>query len=118
MPAALWAAGIFWLSTKAPTGETPHWLLENDKLVHAFLFGVLSAGIVFALRAGHRWQSVAAAIGGFVLATLYGATDELHQMFNPNRMADVMDALANAAGAAVVAIASLAVRARPREPAP
>ena len=42
------------------------------------------------------------------IAVAYGATDEVHQMFVPGRTPDVMDVLADAAGALVAAAVCLA----------
>jgi VanZ like family len=49
------------------------------------------------------------------LATLYGASDEVHQMFVVGRTASVTDALANAFGA--FAVAAWAALRRPTHPA-
>ncbi|MCK6460678.1 MAG: VanZ family protein [Planctomycetes bacterium] len=57
-----------------------------------------------------------AAVLAAVLATAYGVTDEVHQMFVVGRTASVTDALANAVGAFAVAAWAL-LRAR-RAPGP
>jgi len=82
--------------------------------VHGVLFGTLAALLVLALRGGHRWTPWRAAIGAALLATIYGATDEIHQMWNPERMPDVLDALANAVGATLAGALTLAVPCRNR----
>ncbi len=51
-----------------------------------------------------------------VLATAYGITDEIHQMFVVGRMASATDALANALGA--FAVAAWAAITAPRPPTP
>lgn len=39
-------------------------------------------------------------IFSFIFSVLYGVSDELHQYFVPNRLCDLYDVLADAAGAA------------------
>jgi VanZ family protein len=52
-------------------------------------------------------------IAAIVLATLYGATDEFHQLFVPGRSADRYDVLADCVGATMgTAIGWLASAAR------
>jgi len=76
------------------------------------------AGLSFLLWRGLRGQDGRrrhAALLAAALATIYGALDEVHQMFVVGRTPSVTDALANALGAfAVAAWASLR---RPTPPA-
>ncbi len=95
LPACLWAAFIFYLSTRHTNQLPPTWMLANDKVVHAVLFGLQSLGIYFAVRKGHGRQPWVAAGAGFALASLYGASDEIHQLFTPSRVADVWDWVAD-----------------------
>ena len=107
IPAVSWAGFIFFLSTLKAGTKPPPWILSNDKVVHAVLFGILSLGIYFAMRFGHRRGPWMAALVGFLLTSLYGGVDEIHQMFTPTRVPDVMDWLADAAGAACVFLIAL-----------
>lgn len=59
-------------------------------------------------KAGGR----AAVLGAAAIAIVYGALDEVHQMYVPGRFASVTDALFNAAGAAVVVAWVFLYRAR------
>jgi len=61
-----------------------------DKVYHALNFGVLA--LFLRLASGRAWLAV-------LLASLYGATDELHQAFVPGRSADPADWLADTLGA-------------------
>jgi len=107
LPACLWAAFIFFLSTRHTNQLPPTWILANDKVVHAVLFGLQSLGIYFAVRTGHGGRPWLAACAGFALASLYGASDEVHQLFTPTRVADVWDWVADATGAACVFLLAL-----------
>ena len=107
LPACLWAAFIFFLSTRHTNQLPPAWILANDKVVHAVLFGLQSLGIYFAVRTGHGGRPWMAAGAGFALASLYGASDEVHQLFTPTRVADVWDWVADATGAACVFLLAL-----------
>ncbi len=102
LPALGWAGFIYFLSTLAGTNLPPPWILSNDKVVHGVLFGILSFCIYYAVRKGHGRTAWLAALAGFLLASLYGGTDEIHQLWTPNRVADLMDWAADAAGAACV----------------
>ena len=75
----------------------------DDGLWHGLGYGFLAALLLRALAAA-RWEAVTGrtALFAAVLATLYGATDELHQWFVPGRTAQWSDLVADAAGAAVV----------------
>src|SRR5690242_1051996 len=101
LPVLLYMAIIFSLSAQAnPLPElTAHvW----DKLLHASEYGVLAVLLVRALRGeGASWPAVLAA--ATIVASLYGASDEIHQAFVPGRDPAVGDWLADTTGAAIAA---------------
>ena len=94
---------IFYLSSipQLPTPPGPF----SDKHFHG---GVVRAARG-AARARARLGALAAAspraspLRAFLLATLYGATDEFHQLFVPGRTAAFDDLAADALGAAAAA---------------
>ncbi len=102
--AVLWAAGILVL-TLMPANDVPAWpwaeQVQLDKWVHAFLFGVQGGLLGMAL---HRYRPLANRTGmlvlGCVLAIAYGGIIELLQsLMGEGRQGDVLDLLADAAGA-------------------
>jgi VanZ family protein len=107
MPAASWAALIFMLSTLHGSDRPPPWILSNDKIVHGVLFGILSLGVYFAIRHGHGRARWIAALTGLLVASCYGATDEIHQLWTPHRSSDVMDWVADTVGGACVFLLTL-----------
>jgi VanZ family protein len=97
-PALAWAAVIFILSHQSrPLPITPP-ITHFDKVLHAGAYCLLAVFAARALRtaglAGRRalWITV-------VVASLYGASDELHQSFVPGRDPDPLDWAADTAGA-------------------
>lgn len=102
--AGLYMAGLFALSSvpddKSGTGVVEYFPppgVQNALHVPAY------AGLSFVLWRGLRGPRRRAALLAAVLATAYGVTDEVHQMFVTGRTASVTDALANALGAFAVA---------------
>jgi VanZ family protein len=113
--AALYMAGLFALSSipdrKTDTGIEEYFPppgVQNALHVPAY------AGLSFLMWRGLSGRRRAALLAA-LLATAYGVTDELHQMFVPGRMASVTDGLANALGA--FAVAGWAALRRPTRPA-
>lgn len=102
-------AGLLFVASSFPGRAYPEvTFAAADKLVHLGIYGVLGA-----LLARAAWSNLRGTTGrqwawSTGIATLYGATDELHQLFVPNRSADVRDLLADALGAALGAAAVLA----------
>ncbi len=86
--ALLWMAGILYASSLpgSEAGLPPPW----DKLAHLAAYAVLG----FLLGQGTGRPALA-----FLIAALYGVSDELHQTRVPGREASVLDWLADAAGA-------------------
>jgi VanZ family protein len=76
----------------------------SDKLLHFVEYGGLAALFVRALtRDGVGWR--AAVLAAIVMASGYGATDEYHQAFVPNRNSDVRDWVTDTVGGAIGALA-------------
>jgi len=70
-----------------------------DKLVHLLTYGLLASLIYFARE---KSRAIFHPIFiPFLIAFLYGLSDEIHQHFVPGREANLFDALANAVGAFV-----------------
>src|SRR5262245_44334891 len=83
----------------------------SDKVLHAIEYGGLAVLLVRALwREGVSWRD--AALAAVVMASLYGASDEYHPAFVPNRRSTVSDWIADSIGAAVGASAAAAAFAR------
>lgn len=98
-PVAAYMAGLFALSAQPvlpdPT-SSPDWLQH----------GLAYAGLaVVSLRAlaGGRWSRVTRGtlVAAWLIAALYGVSDEFHQSFVPERTSDIRDVIADAAGAAL-----------------
>jgi VanZ family protein len=97
-PVVLYAVLIFHLSSESNPlpGLTS---LVWDKALHTTEYAGFALLLCRALRGeGLRWwRSVALAV---ILASVYAATDEWHQLFVPQRSADVADWAADVVGAA------------------
>ncbi|OQX15783.1 MAG: hypothetical protein BWK76_12655 [Desulfobulbaceae bacterium A2] len=96
--------GIFFVSHQP--GSAIH-LLQfpgSDKLAHALAYAVLAASVLFALPPSPRrpWRGLVLV---FVVCSLYGISDEVHQSFIPLRSADPLDWLADSLGAGVFLLA-------------
>jgi VanZ family protein len=104
-----YAALIFWLSAQPnPLPVLTDWLW--DKAIHFAEYGALGALLLVSLRA----SSVAprrALVVAALLTSSYGASDEVHQAFVPQREADARDWVADTiGGAAGAGLAALALR--------
>jgi len=93
-----WAGVIFYLSSQSGA-DIPPLFVGEDKLLHAFIFGILGFFTLGAMKTtayGYRpfqlWLAV-------LLVTVYGVLDEFHQHFVPGRSPDIFDVMADAAGA-------------------
>jgi VanZ family protein len=97
-PVVLQMAVIFAASSIPDLGALPGGI--SDKSGHSIGYALLAALLLRALArgrlAGVTWRTAAAAV---LLATLYGASDEFHQMFVPGRSSDRFDVLADFLGA-------------------
>ena len=76
---------------------------DSDKVLHAVVYAVLAG--LFCRSLEQSGAGRAAAIVGFLLAVLYGASDEYHQVMVPSRSGTVADWLADSVGAMLGAAA-------------
>ena len=73
-----------------------------DVGAHAIAYAVLG-GLLLRSLANARWRNVTFRLGlaAVALSALYGASDEFHQCFVTNRVADATDLIADTFGALV-----------------
>ncbi|OGV40670.1 MAG: hypothetical protein A2X46_02350 [Lentisphaerae bacterium GWF2_57_35] len=96
-PAILWAGLIFVFSSLSfPPG--PDLFPAQDKVMHTILFGTLAGFIFLGFRVERQFSFRKAALLAVLLTSLYGAFDEFHQYFTPNRNSDAMDWTADTVG--------------------
>jgi len=103
-PVLAYMAIIFVLSAQSKLPELPMPILSWDKAQH--LAAYLGLALV-AFRAANLMPIAArpgSYVQSFILAALYGASDEFHQKFVAGRSAQVGDWLADALGAALALV--------------
>jgi VanZ family protein len=101
-PVGGYAAMIFFLSSMSSPELSVSWfpIPHGDKMLHAGVYGGLGLLVFRAVRGTAGDIDSRSAIGLAVLAaSLYGISDELHQLFVPHRHADVWDWVADTGGA-------------------
>ena len=110
LPVAAYTALIFYLSSLPhPEEELPKFLFERlgDKALHAIEYAVLAVLCYRAfIRAARPYAVQYAAVLAVVAASLYGASDEMHQAFVPFRTSAWSDWVADTAGAVIGAVAA------------
>ena len=100
LPVIAYMAAIFYASTiSAVPGPVSYF---PDTLLHSVEYGGLALLTVRATSGG-RWADVTsgALISAWLIATLYGASDEWHQVYTPGRMSEFRDLRNDAVGALV-----------------
>ena len=105
VPVALYAGLIFFMSAQShPEEQLPSFLLKDvsDKVLHAVEYAVLGVLCYRGFRWGVKGQVASRALlFAIVTASLYGMTDEAHQLFVPLRESSWQDWLADTIGAAI-----------------
>lgn len=96
LPLVLWAALAFTLSSIPGTSFPQSQIWNYDKLLHAAEYAAGGFLCCFALRG--RWWLAA------ILVSLYGASDELHQLWTPMRSCDWRDWIADTTGGTLGAV--------------
>lgn len=109
-----WAATIVTLSSlSGPQIEELNWLELWDKAAHFIAFVAGALCVVLALRWSTAWSWRKVVLVAAISVSLFGAIDEWHQLYTPNRTgADVLDWLADTLGAIAGATATRSIYAR------
>jgi VanZ family protein len=96
-PVAVIAGGIFMLSNMSGGADLPSFP-HIDKLAHIIVFGLLGLTVVRAFSRLLSWRPMQVSLLSIVVVTAYGASDELHQHFIPQRTVELLDVGADAIG--------------------
>jgi VanZ family protein len=89
------ASAIFYVSSLSSVGLPMFW--QSDKVFHAIAYAALAFLFSWSLsRYITSWKRII--IFSFIASTLYGMSDEFHQLFVPNRQSDFFDLVADAFG--------------------
>ena len=104
--ALAWMAVLFYLSHQ-PNLDTPMLFPGQDKLFHAFAYGVLGFLLLGSRAPAPDGFTELQIRSSILIASLYGISDEFHQYFIPGRSTDAWDWVADTLGA-VIAVSLLA----------
>lgn len=101
-----WAAVAVYAAAIFAASSTPHPFGVSglppfvDKVIHALVYGGLSATVWMALRRSAPCAATGRlAVLAALIATAYGVSDEIHQAFVPGREMDGWDLAADGIGA-------------------
>lgn len=98
-PVVAYVAFIFYLSSLSDISLTAPY---PDHVLHAAEFFGLAILVARALNGGlRRPMTSRALLLAFLLCALYAVSDEIHQMFVPNRYSELTDVLSDLVGAAL-----------------
>ena len=100
-----WALAIFSLSSipSLASGLPGNTDLILRKLAHAGEYAVLTVLLYCAFRSGHAMSRTRALIFACIIALVYAASDEFHQLFVPGREGRLRDIAIDAVGIVLAA---------------
>lgn len=96
--------GIYWIilftATSIPIDQLPS-LGLSDKINHFVAFFILAVLLFLTLKYQRKnyYLFSKASLIAFIICLIYGAIDEIHQMWIPGRYAEMLDWLADGFGA-------------------
>ena len=105
LPALFWAGLIFFLSAQSRLPQVGPQFKNKDKIEHFAAYTIFWFCTLLPLRYGHGLSLAKSIVIAVVLTSAYGASDELHQRFVPNRSCDVLDWIADSFGGFIAASA-------------
>ncbi len=95
--ALVWIIIIFLLSSQSDL-HAPSVFPSQDKLEHLIVFGILGILLGRSFKPNEKLLSFKNILIITIMVTVYGGLDEIHQIFVPNRHADIGDLIADAVG--------------------
>ena len=100
LPAFLAAAVLFILSSIPHPPPVILHVSHEDLIMHAIAYGALGFFVARALYHQNRYGRLRKnlLLFTFLIGTIYGISDEIHQYFVPGRITDMLDVLADSAG--------------------
>jgi len=107
-PVLVVATSIFGLSA-IPGGPNLPSIPHMDKLAHLMVFGLLGLTIVRALSRTLSWGALPIAVLSIMITGAYGALDEFHQHFVPQRSVELADLGADVVGATLACLVWFAI---------
>ena len=100
-PVLCWMALIF-VGSSIPARQLPQtWVFSYDKVLHGLEYALLGA---LACRAAGL-RGAAPVVAGVLVASIFGASDEFHQLFVTGRACDIRDWIADTVGGTFGAVA-------------
>jgi VanZ family protein len=97
---ALYCLGIFYLSSRTEPAPIEIPLPAVDKLAHTLVYAGLCALISIGIHRSDRGVPLMVhVLAPIAFTVFYGVTDEVHQLYVPNRSFELADLAADTAGA-------------------
>ena len=103
LPVIIYLLLIFYLSSLSRIGvvETIPTFILKDKLLHLIEYSILAILIYRALNQHQKIQPIALVLA-IIFSTLYGLSDELHQLFVPGRFFSIQDLFVDFIGSNII----------------
>ncbi len=91
---------VLFIATSLPSTHFVDVFEISDKIKHFGAYFILSALLGLNLHFQEKWKSIVPHFLSytFILCTIYGLLDEIHQIFVPNRSAEFLDWVADVLG--------------------
>ena len=99
LPVILYTLLIWWLSSQALQFDLMEEVPLRDKGVHFVEYGAMGFFMAHAIATTWPGRGLAGIVVSVLMTVALGLLDELHQAFVPGRSSDVLDLVADGAGA-------------------
>lgn len=97
-PLIVYGLAIF-IQSAYPSPDIVPDILNGDKVLHFFGYAIMGGLFFRALqKTNSHWKPATIIFFSILFTALYGAGDEIHQIFVVSRTADIWDALADLLG--------------------
>jgi VanZ family protein len=99
---------VIFIASSLPGSGLPSGIGPFTSLAHFCEFAIFACFIIIALSAKveKKWLLISLTV---IIATLYGVSDEVHQIFVPGRTPDIWDIVCDFSGAVAGSLITFAV---------